>query len=161
MQQQMRLRPRDIWQDRDKETTLPTANSIVQDMIAAMWLPSYARILAVGIEGFTDLAPASLTCCYAVNTIYFWDQPLNQLAAAHRALQSGGRFIVAFIEKESGGSLPWTLSDFTFYQRATVKSFFEDAGFVDIEVQQRTEGVLNAKGQHAIRPFVIVSGQRL
>ncbi|TDO20224.1 class I SAM-dependent methyltransferase [Pedobacter duraquae] len=156
----MKLREKKVLDNRSRETTLTTANRIVLDVIAAMWLPAETKILEIDFDGCGNVPSASLDCCYALNTIYFWEKPINQFAAVHRALKAKGRFVVAFVEKEFGAALPWTVFDFRFYSVSEVRTFFETCGFGDIQVLHRTEHILNSKGEHIERPFIILYGQK-
>ncbi|CAH0257713.1 Ubiquinone/menaquinone biosynthesis C-methyltransferase UbiE [Pedobacter sp. Bi27] len=98
--------------------------------------------------------------CFTANTIYFWPDPLKYLAESYRVLKPGGKTDLAFVEKNSGGDLPWTQLDFTFYEIDEVKSFFELSGFANIEVKKMMEMVMDQNGKEISKPFIVVSGRK-
>lgn len=98
--------------------------------------------------------------CFTVNTIYFWKDPVAHLKEIYRVLRPGGKLSLAFMEKKIGIDLPWTRSDFTFYDTNEVKMFFSKSGFVDVEVKQMTEEITGQNGKGIVRPFVNVVGRK-
>lgn len=98
--------------------------------------------------------------CFTVNTIYFWKDPVAHLKEIYRVLRPGGKFSLAFMEKNIGLDLPWTRSDFTFYDINEVKTFFSKVGFADVEVKQMTEEITGQNGKGIVRPFVNVVGRK-
>ena len=111
-------------------------------------------------SGTLDFGNSYFDCCFTVNTIYFWKDPISHFKEIYRVLQPGGKFYLAFIEKKFGGHLPWTQSDFVFYTINEVEAFFRKAGFVNIEVEQMTEEIIDKGGKEMIRPFVSIAGMK-
>lgn len=107
-----------------------------------------------------DFQDAFFDCCFTVNTIYFWPDPLTYLSEIFRVLKPGGKIHLAFVEKKFGGHLPWTQLDFSFYVVDDVKSFFKQAGFTHIAVREMTETVEDKEGKETNRPFIVISGQK-
>jgi len=107
-----------------------------------------------------DLQDNSFDWCFTANTIYFWPDPLKYLSESYRVLKSGGKMNLAFVEKNFGAHLPWTQLDFTFYEVDEVKTFFKQSGFVNIQVKEMTEKIIDQNGKEITRPFIIVSGQK-
>jgi SAM-dependent methyltransferase len=116
-----------------------------------------SKVEADGRLGFDD---DFFDCCFSANSLYFWNNPLQYFMEIYRVLKSGGKFDIAFVEKNFGADLPWTQVDFTFYEINQVKDFFHRSGFVDIEVKEITEEITDKNGREITRPFVMISGQK-
>ncbi|MDN5285019.1 MAG: hypothetical protein JWR38_1293 [Mucilaginibacter sp.] len=119
-----------------------------------------ARFIKVKEDGVLDFHNDFFDCCFTANTLYFWENPILHFTEIHRVLRPGGNFILAFIEKNNGGKLPWTQPDFTFYEVNEVKKIFQKTGFVNIEVKQMAGEIISKDGQEITKPFVIMSGQK-
>jgi SAM-dependent methyltransferase len=111
-------------------------------------------------DGILDFQNDFIDCCFTTNTLYFWKNPIQHFMEIHRVLRSGGKLALAFIEKNFGKDLPWTLPNFTFYEVNEVKGLLHKTGFVNIEVRQITEKVIGKNGQEATKSFVIMLGQK-
>lgn len=111
-------------------------------------------------DGLLDFQNDFFNCCSTANTIYFWQDPALHLAEIFRVLKPRAKFTLALIDKNSGGKLPWTLPDFTFYKVSEVEKLFRKTGFGNIEVKQMTEEIISKDGKKIKRPFMIISGQK-
>lgn len=98
--------------------------------------------------------------CFTANSIYFWEDPMQHLMEIRRVLRPGGKLTLAFIEKNSGEKLPWTLPDFTFYKLDEVEKLFQKAGFINIQVKKLTSEIIHIDEHELTTPFVIISGQK-
>lgn len=98
--------------------------------------------------------------CFTANSMYFWEDPLQHLMEIRRVLRPRGKLTLAFIEKNSGGKLPWTLPDFTFYKLSEIEKLFQKAGFINIQVKQLNGEIINIDEHELTTPFVIISGQK-
>lgn len=120
----------------------------------------YAQFVRTKKDGSLDFKNDFFNCCFTVNTIYFWKDPMFHFKEIYRVLQPGGKFCLAFIEKKNGGDLPWTLVDFTFYDVNELKAFFRKTGFVNIEVKRMTEEIIGKDGKEMIKFFLIITGKK-
>lgn len=111
-------------------------------------------------DGTLDFGNNFFDGCFTVNAIYFWKDPISHLKEIYRVLRLGGKLSLSFMEKKNGVELPWTQPDFTFYDVNEVKTFFREAGFVNIEVAQMTEEVTGQDGKGKIRPFINIVGKK-
>jgi len=109
--------------------------------------------------GILDYESNSFNGCYTTNSIYFWKDPIQHFMEIHRVLKPGKKLTLAFIEKNAGEKLPWTLPDFTFYTIEQVKQLFKKAGFINIQVRQHSDNRNKQRYRSAI-PIVIISGQK-
>ncbi|QNK62555.1 methyltransferase domain-containing protein [Pedobacter sp. PAMC26386] len=119
-----------------------------------------AQFIKTGGDEKLDFGDGFFDCCFTANTLYFWADPILNFMEIYRVLKPGGKFDLAIVEKKSGGHLPWIQIDFTFYKTDEVKTFFQKAGFVNIEVKKVMEEITDKDGQKITRPFVIISGQK-
>jgi SAM-dependent methyltransferase len=71
---------------------------------------------------------------FAVNVLYFWDQPAVMLQEIHNALQPEGELVLAIRSKDTMESLPFTAHGFNLYDAASAKSLLEENGFKVTEV---------------------------
>lgn len=111
-------------------------------------------------DGQLDFGNNFFDGCFTVNTIYFWKDPISHLKEIYRVLRIGEKLSLSFIDKKNGAELPWTQTDFTFYDSNEVKTFFKKAGFVNIKVVQMTEEVTGQDGKAMVRPFINVVGRK-
>ncbi|MBB6498570.1 class I SAM-dependent methyltransferase [Pedobacter cryoconitis] len=111
-------------------------------------------------DGALDFEDCYFDYCFTINTIYFWKDPISHFKEIYRVLQPGGKFNLAFVEKKFGGDLPWTHGDFIFYDVNEVKTLFRKAGFVNIEVKQMTEEIIDKTRKELIRPFLSITGRK-
>lgn len=119
-----------------------------------------ASFIKTAEDGMLAFAGAFFDCCFTVNTIYFWSDPIKQLKDIYRVLKPGGKLDLAIVEKNFGVHLPWTQSDFTFYQVKEITDFFLKSGFTHIEIKEMTEEITNKAGTEITRPFVTISGTK-
>lgn len=68
-----------------------------------------------------------------VNTIYFWDNPMEMALEIFRVLNEGGNFSLAFAQKTFMEKLPFTKFNFKFYDSEMVDELMYNAGFTIIE----------------------------
>lgn len=111
-------------------------------------------------EIFSNYTADFFDCCYTVNNIYFWSDPLQYFSEIYRVLKPRGTLNLAFIEKKFGGHLPWTQLSFNFYEVEEVKSFFKRSGFLNIKVKEMTEAIIDKHGKEINRQFILISGQK-
>ncbi|MEO1396791.1 MAG: methyltransferase domain-containing protein [Cyanobacteria bacterium J06634_5] len=84
---------------------------------------------------------------FSVNTIYFWENPRQQLKEIRRVLKSNGILCLAFGDSDFMSKLPFT-GDFTLYSDIEALALIEDCGFSVIQHSRHTEeGKSNANEQ--------------
>lgn len=116
-----------------------------------------ASFIQVTGNGFPDLEAVHFNKVFTVNTLYFWEEPLQQLDEIHRVLKTGGQLSIAFIEKSFAEHLPFTQYGFTLYTTEQVQALLEKAGFTDIRFNSYQETITSNTGQEMERPFIISS----
>lgn len=83
---------------------------------------------------------------FTVNTIYFWEQPLAELAEIYRVLQHGGKLAIAQRTRESMQQLPFTAYGFQLYEAPEVEQLLQQAGFTGIYTVQEAEPPFEVHG---------------
>ena len=86
--------------------------------------------LMVGDSRRLPYADTSFDKMLCVHTIYFWEEPIKDLAEMFRVLRPGGRLVLAFSaksDKGSTGDFPETV--YSFYSIDEVSTLLESAGF--------------------------------
>jgi SAM-dependent methyltransferase len=139
------------------------SKTLLQEALSGKTLTTsekWSQFIKIEEDGRLEFQDDFFDYGFSANNIYFWKNPLQYFLEIYRVLSPGGKFDIAFIEKNFGGDLPWTQVDFTFYKINQVKDFFHRSGFVNIEVREMTEEIPDKNGGEKTRPFVIISGQK-
>ncbi|MBX9852765.1 MAG: class I SAM-dependent methyltransferase [Cytophagaceae bacterium] len=76
---------------------------------------------------------------FTVNTVYFWEKPLENAKEALRILKPGGSFIVSFRPKHIMNKLEVTNYGFKKYEAEDLKDLLQSAGFKNIQSKYREE----------------------
>ena len=80
----------------------------------------------------------------AVNSIYFWPDPIAGLKEVHRVLKNGGVFILGVFPKEWLEKLPFTRHGFAIYSDGQLQDFLNGAGFTNIRIEHRKHKPVSA-----------------
>lgn len=94
---------------------------------------------------------------FTVNTVYFWESPVEYLLEIKRILKPGGLFALAFAERDFMEKLPFTKYGFMLYNRQEVKQLLSEAGFSNLGVIQETENIISNSGNYTERSFLIIT----
>lgn len=77
----------------------------------------------------TDTITGSFNKVFAVNVLYFWDQPAVNLKEIREVLKPEGELVLAIRSKATLRLLPFVDDRFTLYDVASVKKLLQDNGF--------------------------------
>ena len=80
----------------------------------------------------------------AVNSIYFWPDPIAGLKEVHRVLKNGGVFILGVFPKEWLEKLPFARHGFAIYSDGQLQDFLNGAGFTNIRIEHRKHKPVSA-----------------
>lgn len=83
-------------------------------------------------HGFIDNMPFSkdyFDKIITVNTVYFWDNPINYLQEIKRVLKIGGKLAIGFRPKHIIEKIPFAQQGFTFYTIEELSTLLTENGF--------------------------------
>lgn len=92
-----------------------------------------------------------------VNTLYFWQQPLQLLKEIYRVLKPAGRFCLTFAQKVSMEKLPFTKYGFTLYDTEAVEALVSNTPFKIVEVGDQEEQIESKMGTLTSRRFTTIT----
>lgn len=122
-----------------------TGLDMSETMVAEATRENQARISDGSVElhlGRTEemlFAAGAFTKVFAVNVLYFWDQPALALSAIHRVLDTGGELVLAIRSRETMQQLPFSAHNFILYSADEAKALLEANGFRVSEVRTAME----------------------
>jgi len=90
---------------------------------------------------------------FTVNTLYFWENPLETLAELSRILKPKALFSLTFAHRSFMETLPFTPFGFTLYNPDEVMKLVEKSPFVLKHEDMQTETVLTKAGDPVVRQF--------
>jgi SAM-dependent methyltransferase len=92
----------------------------------------------------------------AVNTIYFWPEPIRDLTEVHRVLNSAGALVLAAMTPDGASHLRASGESFRTYEEDELRSLLTKAGFSRIEIEPYRETVPQPDGRTIERMFHLV-----
>lgn len=95
----------------------------------------------------------------ALNTIYFWENPVADLTEIRRVLRAGGRFVLGAIAPWSTKNREHFRHGFRFYEKEQLVGLFKHAGFTSVEIQTLNDETVSASGEKIQRDYFIVTGE--
>lgn len=101
------------------------------------------------VHGQADALPfpdAVFNKVFTINTIYFWEDPLKELAEIHRVLQPGGSLIIAIRPASTMQHIPFTQYGFTLYEKENIFDLLVQSGFTVNSVGENEEPVQEMHG---------------
>jgi SAM-dependent methyltransferase len=78
---------------------------------------------------------ASFDRALAINTVYFWEDPLLGLEEIARVLKPGGMLLLGIGEKQAMERMPWVRHGFRIFEPRELEDLLQSAGFRDIRCQ--------------------------
>ena len=93
---------------------------------------------------------------FTVNTLYFWKNPVLQLAEIRRVLKPGGVFCLAIASKAFMETLPFTQYGFTLYTPEEAQELLLTNGFVLTNTSIREHKTTSAAKEEVIREEVFI-----
>lgn len=95
----------------------------------------------------------------ALNTIYFWENPVDDLRELRRVLRTGGRLVLGALAPWSAVGRPVFQHGFRFYEQPEIKGLLARAGFANVFIDTINETVEPPMGQPWNRDYFIVSAE--
>lgn len=87
---------------------------------------------------------------FTVNTVYFWQQPIEYLNEIYRVLKQTGTFVLTFGQRDFMEKLPFTQFDFTLYNTDEMEETVSQSHFKRMKISEREEQVKSKTGDETI-----------
>jgi len=130
----------------EREATIRyTGLDMSETMVAEATRENQARIsdgsvqLHLGRTEEMPFAAGTFTKVFAVNVLYFWDEPAVALKSIHRVLATGGELVLGIRSRDTMQQLPFSAHGFTLYNEEDAKALLEANGFRDVAVHTAME----------------------
>lgn len=95
---------------------------------------------------------------FTVNTVYFWEQPVDYLNEIYRVLKDNGTFVLTFGQREFMGKLPFTQFDFKLYSNSEMEDTVSKSHFKRMKISEREEQIKSKTSQETItRNYTILT----
>lgn len=88
---------------------------------------------------------------FTVNTVYFWENPVEFLNEIYRVLKDDGTFVLTFGQREFMEKLPFTEYDFTLYSNREMEELVSKSQFKRMKTSEREEEIKSKTGNENIR----------
>jgi ubiquinone/menaquinone biosynthesis C-methylase UbiE len=89
---------------------------------------------------------ASVDVVLTINTLYFWNDPLEVLREFKRVLKPGGQLLIGIRPKSIMKNFPFVQYGFTLYSKEALITVLEDSGFKIASVLEQEEPDLEIDG---------------
>ncbi|WP_109436999.1 MULTISPECIES: class I SAM-dependent methyltransferase [Aquimarina] len=98
---------------------------------------------------------------FTVNTIYFWENPLDFIIEIYRVLKTNGILILTFAQKDFMKKLPFVKDKFSLYDNNDLKLLIKKTGFNIIETENMSEKIKSKSGELVERIYSVVKIKKL
>lgn len=92
---------------------------------------------------------------FTVNTLYFWQNPVDFLNEIHRVLKKDGCAVITFAHKEFMQTLPFTQYVFQLYGKEDFEKLVAQTAFAQLEILERSENIKTKMGEDANRTYSV------
>lgn len=92
-----------------------------------------------------------------VNTLYFWDTPLEDAEEVYRVLKRGGKLCIGIRPKSETKKFEFTKHGFTLYSCEDAKNLLISAGFADVECFTKEEKVVFNEEEMTLTSLCIIA----
>jgi len=87
---------------------------------------------------------------FTVNTVYFWENPVEFLNEIYRVLKNEGTFVMAFGQRKFMETLPFTAYDFTLYSNSEMEELISQSHFKRMKISEKEEDIQSKSGNETI-----------
>lgn len=94
---------------------------------------------------------------FSVNTLYFWEKPLDFLNEIFRVLKPEGSFVLTFGQKEFMQNLVFTEFGFNLYDNKSVIELVDKSQFSDYTLTEKEELIKSKTGELVTRIYTILT----
>lgn len=93
---------------------------------------------------------------FTVNTIYFWEKPVQVFREINRVLTDGGLFALTFADKAFMKTLPFTKYGFTLYSSTDIPPLATNSGLQLLRTDVKAEHVRSKAGDFVERKYYVM-----
>lgn len=87
---------------------------------------------------------------FTVNTVYFWENPVEYLNEIYRVLKNNGTFVLTFAQRDFMETLPFTQFDFTLYNSDEMEETVSKSNFKRMKISEKEEQVQSKAGNETV-----------
>jgi len=88
---------------------------------------------------------------FTVNTVYFWENPVEYLNEIYRVLKDDGTFVLTFGQRDFMEKLPFTAYDFKLYSNAEMEQLVSESHFKRMKTSEKEEEIKSKTGNETIQ----------
>ena len=78
---------------------------------------------------------------FTVNTVYFWDNPVEFLNEIYRVLKNTGTFVLTFAQRDFMEKLPFTKFNFKLYNNDEMEELISESRFKRMKIFEKEEEI--------------------
>lgn len=95
---------------------------------------------------------------FTVNTVYFWEHPVEYLNEIYRVLKDKGTFVLTFGQRNFMEKLPFTQFNFKLYSNSEMEEMISKSNFKRMKISEREEQIKSKTSQKTItRNYTILT----
>ena len=88
---------------------------------------------------------------FTVNTVYFWDNPVEFLNEIYRVLKNTGTFVLTFAQRDFMEKLPFTKFNFKLYNNDEMEELISESRFKRMKLSEKEEEIKSKTGDELIK----------
>ena len=115
--------------------------------------------LVRGTSSALSAPTGSFDKALALNTIYFWANPVVDLRELRRVLRLGGRLALGALVPRSAAGRAVFQHGFRLYEEIQIRQMVTEAGFSHVEIETINETVVPPTGQPWNRDYFVISAE--
>ncbi|MDF2551263.1 MAG: SAM-dependent methyltransferase [Chryseobacterium sp.] len=93
---------------------------------------------------------------FTVNTVYFWEQPVEYLNEVYRVLKDNGTFVLTFSQRDFMEKLPFTKYNFKLYNNDEMEELISESHFKRMKISEKEEEIKSKTGDEVIKRIYTV-----
>ena len=88
---------------------------------------------------------------FTVNTVYFWENPIDFLNEIYRVLKRNGTFVRTFGQRDFMAKLPVTAYNFKLYNNDEMEELISKSHFKRMKISEKEEDIKSKTGEELIK----------
>jgi len=88
---------------------------------------------------------------FTVNTVYFWENPVEFLNEIYRVLKNTGTFVLTFAQRDFMEKLPFTKFNFNLYNNDEMEELISESRFKRMKISEKEEEIKSKTGDELIK----------